>query len=67
MPPRLAPEVIQDRLDRYAAGEPLAMIAEDHGIALWTLIATAHRYAPWLIGERARGGGRREWPVEAKP
>jgi len=43
------------------------MIAEDHGIALWTLIATAHRYAPWLIGERARGGGRREWPVEAKP
>lgn len=59
----LPAHVIQDRLERYFTDEPLRLIAADHGVNLTCIIATVHRHAPWAIGMRARGGGRREWPV----
>lgn len=52
---RLSEEAIDDRLRRYASGEPLASIAADHGVNREAIIHTARRHAPNLIGLRPRG------------
>jgi hypothetical protein len=69
MPSRLTEAQLADRLNRYESGEPLALIARDHGVHLVNIIATVRRHAPWMLGYRARGAAAhrlcREWSEHA--
>lgn len=55
--PCLPHRVREDRIERYVAGEPLRLIASDHGVTIPAILHTVRRYAPWALG-RPRGGER---------
>jgi hypothetical protein len=59
----LAEHELDDRITRYLAGEPLRLIAADHGVTIASICNTVRRHAPGCYGQRTRGGGPREWPA----
>lgn len=61
---RTPAELLADRIDRYLDGEPLRVIAADHGITIGGLCNCVKRHAPNVAGSRPRGG-RPRWEREA--
>lgn len=58
----LSREVIDDRVARYLADEPLHAIAADHGVTIAAILGTVKRHAPSCYGGRQRGP--RGWRAE---